>query len=160
MPLAELKRAIGRLARSDGNDGALAAELTKLNEEYAETRNWLEEVGHPLEALGSGGPAENDVRKALQKLDPLWHELFPAEKERIAPPLRSNRDQIVRNSLLPASFKPRSPLHKHGMLRSCSPSELSCWQHAGCRWACWRQACFSGRPLTYRAGADGLGSSA
>ena len=36
-----------------------------------------------LEALGADGPAEEDVREALQKLDPLWDELFPAEKERI-----------------------------------------------------------------------------
>jgi site-specific DNA recombinase len=80
---AELKRAIGRLARSDGNDGALVAELTKLNEEYGQTQNQVEEVGHALEALGSGGPTEDDVREALQKLDPLWDELFPAEKARI-----------------------------------------------------------------------------
>jgi len=81
--LAELKRAIGRLARSDGNDGGLVAELTKLNEEYGQTQNQVEEVGHAMEALGEGGPAEDDVRTALQKLDPLWDELFPAEKERI-----------------------------------------------------------------------------
>ncbi len=81
--LAELKRAIGRLARSDGNDDALAAELGKLNEEYADVRTRLEEVGHAVEALGSAGPGEDDVREALQKLDPLWDELFPAEKERI-----------------------------------------------------------------------------
>lgn len=37
-----------------------------------------------MEAMGSCGPTEDDVREALQKLDPLWDELFPAEKERIA----------------------------------------------------------------------------
>jgi site-specific DNA recombinase len=81
--LAELKRAIGRLARSEGNDGALATELGKLNEEYGQTQNRVEEVGRTMEALGADGPAEDDVREALQKLDPLWDELFPAEKERI-----------------------------------------------------------------------------
>jgi len=81
--LAELKRAIGRLARSDGNDGALAAELRKLNEEYADVQTRLEEVERAIESLGAAGPAEDDVRQALQKLDPLWDELFPAEKERI-----------------------------------------------------------------------------
>jgi len=80
--LAELKRNIGRLARS-GKDGSLVAELTKLNEEYGQTQNQLEEIGHTLEALGAGGPTEDEVREALQKLDPLWDELFPAEKERI-----------------------------------------------------------------------------
>jgi hypothetical protein len=57
--------------------------LGKLNEEYGQTQNQVEEVGQALEALGAGGPAEDDVREALQKLDPLWDELFPAEKERI-----------------------------------------------------------------------------
>jgi hypothetical protein len=33
--------------------------------------------------MGASGPAEDDVRQALQKLDPLWDELFPAEKEQI-----------------------------------------------------------------------------
>jgi hypothetical protein len=33
--------------------------------------------------MGSGGPTENDAREALRKLDPLWDELFPAEKEQI-----------------------------------------------------------------------------
>ena len=81
--LAELKRTIGRLARSDGNDGGLVAELTKLNEEYGQTQNQVEDVGRALEAVGAGGVAEDEVREALQKLDPLWDELFPAEKERI-----------------------------------------------------------------------------
>ncbi len=81
--LAELKRAVGRLARSDGKDGALAAELAKLNEEYRQTQGQLEDVGHTLEAVNSDGPGEDDVSQALQGLDPLWDELFPAEKERI-----------------------------------------------------------------------------
>jgi predicted nuclease with TOPRIM domain len=81
--LAELKRAIGRLARSDGHDGALAAELGKLNEEYADVQTRVEEVGHALEALGAAGPTEDDAREALQKLDPLWDVLFPAEQGRI-----------------------------------------------------------------------------
>lgn len=81
--LVELKRAIGRLARSDGNDGAVAAELAELNEEYSQTQNRLEEVGRAMDALGAGRATEEDVRQALQKLDPLWDELFPAEKERI-----------------------------------------------------------------------------
>lgn len=34
-------------------------------------------------AIGTGSPTEAEVRQALQRLDPLWDELFPAEKERI-----------------------------------------------------------------------------
>ncbi|MBI5725836.1 MAG: recombinase family protein [Planctomycetes bacterium] len=81
--LEELKRAVGRLAKSDTKDGMLADELRKLNEEYSETQNRLAEISHTLDTLDSSGPTEDDVRDALQKLDPLWDELFPAEKERI-----------------------------------------------------------------------------
>ena len=81
--LVELKRAIGRLARSDGDDGALAAELAKLNEEYRQTQDQLADAGHALEAMVADGPGEDDVRQALQNLDMLWDELFPVEKERI-----------------------------------------------------------------------------
>ena len=81
--MAELRRAIDRLARSDGHDDGLAVELAKLNEEYVEAQNRLEKVGHTTEALASGGPTEDDVREALHKLDPLWEELFPAERQRI-----------------------------------------------------------------------------
>ena len=81
--LADLKRNIGRLARSDGNAGAMAAELARLNEEYGQVQNQVDDTGHALEALHGGGPTEDDVRDALQKLEPLWEELFPAEKERI-----------------------------------------------------------------------------
>ena len=81
--LVQLKQAIVRLAQSDGHEGAVASELHKLNEEYGETQNHLEETKLEIEALGSAGPNENEVREALQKLDPLWDELFPAEKERI-----------------------------------------------------------------------------
>ncbi|MBI5724822.1 MAG: recombinase family protein [Planctomycetes bacterium] len=81
--LEELKRAVGRLAKSDTKDGMLADELRKLNEEYAQTQNRLDEISHTMDILSSDGPTEDDVREALQKLDPLWNELFPAEKERI-----------------------------------------------------------------------------
>jgi len=39
-------------------------------------------TGHTTEALASG-PTEDEVRDAIQKLDPLWEELFPAERQRI-----------------------------------------------------------------------------
>ena len=81
--LAELKRMIRDLVQAGGNDGALGAELAKLNEEYSQAQNRLEDVAHAMEALGCGGPTEDEVREGLQKLDPVWDELFPAEKERI-----------------------------------------------------------------------------
>ncbi len=61
----------------------MTAELAKLNEEYGQVQSQVEETAQAMEATGAGGPTEDDVRDALQKLDPLWDELFPAEKERI-----------------------------------------------------------------------------
>lgn len=81
--LADLKRTIGRLARSDGNGGAMAAELANLNEDYGQVQNQIDDTAHAFAALGAGGPTEDDVRNALQKLELLWEELFPVEKERI-----------------------------------------------------------------------------
>ena len=81
--LVELKKAIGRLARADGHDGAVVTELRKLNEEFAQVQNDLAETNNSAEALATGGPGEADVRSALQSIDPLWNELFPVEKERI-----------------------------------------------------------------------------
>ena len=81
--LAELRRAIGRLARSDGSDGALASELRGLNEELAEVQSRLAETRQAEHALTHDGPSENEVSKALRQFVPLWDELFPAEKQRI-----------------------------------------------------------------------------
>jgi len=83
--LADLRKAIGRLVRiTDGKaEGALSAELRALNDEYAEAEKRLAE----LAAQGDGQvdmPGEQHVSEALRTIEPLWEELFPAEKERIA----------------------------------------------------------------------------
>ena len=53
-----------------------------MNDEYAQAENRLRE----LDAEGGGQadmPSELDVAEALRTIEPLWEELFPAEKERI-----------------------------------------------------------------------------
>lgn len=82
--LADLRKAIGRLVRAtDGKaEGALSAELRAMNDEYAQAENRLRE----LAAEGGGQddmPSEQGVAEALRTIEPLWEELFPAEKERI-----------------------------------------------------------------------------
>ncbi len=82
--LRELRKAIGKLVQAgDDGDGALSEELRTLNEEYAEVEGQIREVDAGIAALHDGGPTEDEVRDALQKLDPVWDELFPAERERI-----------------------------------------------------------------------------
>jgi site-specific DNA recombinase len=82
--LADLRKAVRRLVRAtDGKaEGALSAELRALNDEYADAEKRLEEL-----TAQPGGqddmPSEQDVAEALRTIEPLWEELFPAEKERI-----------------------------------------------------------------------------
>ncbi|MFH1268301.1 MAG: hypothetical protein ABIK89_21480, partial [Planctomycetota bacterium] len=73
---------IGKLVQADGG-GALAEELRTLNEEYADVEGRVREIDDQVTAIGDDGPTEDEVRDALQKLDPVWDELFPAERERI-----------------------------------------------------------------------------
>ncbi len=82
--MAELRKVIGRLVRAtDGKaEGALSDELRALNDEYAQAEKLFMELDAEL-----GGqdemPTEQDVAKSLRTIEPLWEELFPAEKERI-----------------------------------------------------------------------------
>jgi site-specific DNA recombinase len=82
--LVNLRKAIGRLARAtDGEaEGALSQELWAMNDEYAQAVNRLRELAEEGGARDDL-PSEQDVAEALRTIDPLWEELFPAEKERI-----------------------------------------------------------------------------
>jgi site-specific DNA recombinase len=82
--LDDLRKTIGRLVRTTGGqaEGALADQLRQLNEEYAEAERQLREVEVQTDGQ-SGQPTERDVAAALRTIDPLWKELFPAEKERV-----------------------------------------------------------------------------
>jgi site-specific DNA recombinase len=82
--LAELRKAISRLVRvTDGRaERALSCELRALNDEYAGTENQLRELEAGLDRQ-EDLPCEQDVAEALRTIEPLWEELFPAEKERI-----------------------------------------------------------------------------
>jgi len=83
--LGDLRKAIGRLVRAaDGTvEGAISEELRRLNEEHAEAEHLLHSAEDALGRQQEGVPTEQDVAVALKTIDPLWAELFPAEKERI-----------------------------------------------------------------------------
>ena len=82
--LSELRKAIGRLVRAtDGKaEGALSAELRALNDEYGEVEEQAQKIDAQLDRQDDL-PTERDVAEALGTIEPLWAELFPAEKERI-----------------------------------------------------------------------------
>jgi len=82
--LGELRKMIRNLVGAGGDgDGALADELRKLNEEYAEVERQLREIETGLESHEQTPITEAEVVDALGKLDPVWDELFPAEQERV-----------------------------------------------------------------------------
>lgn len=82
--LGDLRKAIGRLVRAVGGkaEGALSAELRALNDEYADVEKRLAELATGPDRQNDI-PSEQDVADALHTIEPLWEELFPAEKERI-----------------------------------------------------------------------------
>ncbi len=82
--LAELRKTVGRLVRAGGDkdDGPLADELRKLNDEYTDVEAQVQQLDVRLDQQEEV-PTERDVAEALRTVEPLWAELFPAEKERI-----------------------------------------------------------------------------
>jgi site-specific DNA recombinase len=82
--LAELRKGIGRLVRAAGDkeDGRLAEELRKLNDEYTDVEAQMQQLEAQLDQQEEV-PTERDVAEALRTVEPLWAELFPAEKERV-----------------------------------------------------------------------------
>jgi site-specific DNA recombinase len=82
--MTELRKGIGRLVRAAGDrdDGPLADELRKLNDEYTDVEAQVQQIEAQLEQQ-EDVPTERDVADALRTVKPLWAELFPAEKERV-----------------------------------------------------------------------------
>lgn len=83
--LAELRKMVRNVARAtgDGPADAISDELQKLNEECSAAETRLGELDRQVEDEQSDIPTEQEVAEALRNIDPLWDELFPAEKERI-----------------------------------------------------------------------------
>lgn len=77
---AGLKRGKGRGA-SAGN--AATTELARITEEIVETENRLSMAARDLQLREAAEVTERDVIDALQAIDPVWDELFPAEQARV-----------------------------------------------------------------------------
>jgi site-specific DNA recombinase len=83
--MAELRKMIRNVARAtgEGSAAAVAEELLKLNEECSAVETHLSELAGQVADEPAEVPTEQEVAEALRNIDPLWDELFPAEKERI-----------------------------------------------------------------------------
>jgi len=77
---AGLKRG-GRNRVSNGN--AATAELARIRDEITETENRLSAAARDLQLREAAEITERDVIDALQGIEPIWDELFPAEQARI-----------------------------------------------------------------------------
>ena len=80
--LARLRKAVRSLVQA-GDDGLLADELRKVNDDYAEAQARLRTIDMKIEACGGDLPGEAEVADALGKLDPVCDELYPGEQQRV-----------------------------------------------------------------------------
>jgi site-specific DNA recombinase len=82
--LAALRERAARLlnAKGDGAKG-IAEDLRATGDEVDEAKRRLERVEDDLRALETQTVSEEEVVDALGRLDPIFDELFPAEKNRI-----------------------------------------------------------------------------
>jgi site-specific DNA recombinase len=69
--------------KRNGSGDAAAAELDRVREEIAQTENRLAATARDLQLRKATELTERDVIDALQTIDPVWNELFPAEQARV-----------------------------------------------------------------------------
>ncbi|MBN1458347.1 MAG: recombinase family protein [Armatimonadetes bacterium] len=80
--LGELKKQAETLISAGGGDH-IGGELRSAGDEIDELKSRLETVTSDIRALESIALTEREVIDALERLDPVWNELFPAEQARI-----------------------------------------------------------------------------
>ena len=85
--LRVLKEMAAGLKRGDRNGNgagnAATAELNRIRDEITKTENRQAAVARDLQLREATELTERDVIDALQSIDPVWDELFPAEQARI-----------------------------------------------------------------------------
>ena len=83
-PLRGLNKRMERLlAAQGGNGGSLADELRRTGDEIDQVKLRLEESDAALRGLEAHAVNEGEVIDVLERLDPVWDELFPVEQNRI-----------------------------------------------------------------------------
>jgi len=70
-----------RLVDSDAN--AVAEELGLTDTDLQQARERLAELRRQIRVIETQSLTEQEVVEALQQVDPVWDELFPAERNRI-----------------------------------------------------------------------------
>jgi predicted nuclease with TOPRIM domain len=75
----------GRLLQAGGDaaGGAIGEDLRQRGDEIDDVQRRLEGVETEIAALEESVVTERDVLDALERLEPVWDELFPAEQARI-----------------------------------------------------------------------------
>jgi site-specific DNA recombinase len=82
--LRVLKELAARLLQADGNGGgAIAEDLRRSGDEIDDVKRRIEVVAAEVRGLEAHVLTEREVIEALERLDPVWEELFPGEQTRI-----------------------------------------------------------------------------
>ena len=78
-----LRDKVTKLVDSGRSDDDARYELRELSRDIEDVERALADVNSVLQGLQSDAVTERDVTESLNKIDPLWDELFPIEQHRI-----------------------------------------------------------------------------
>ncbi|MCE5314050.1 MAG: recombinase family protein [Armatimonadota bacterium] len=81
--LAQLRAKVSELASSGKQDDDTQSEIRGLGGQIEKTLLKLTDINRELAMLESQRITQTDISDALNKLDPIWEELFPAEQMRV-----------------------------------------------------------------------------
>lgn len=78
--IGELSQEMTRLASASTSDPEA---LQRADDELAQTQQKLLDVDQEIDELSARQVSERDIAECLQRLDPVWEELYPLEQTRI-----------------------------------------------------------------------------
>ncbi|MEQ8767539.1 MAG: recombinase family protein [Planctomycetota bacterium] len=78
-----LSQTLDRLAAAGDSNEAITGRIRDLGRQIDEANGELERITSELEVLRAQTVSEAEVMAALERLDPVWDELFPGEQARI-----------------------------------------------------------------------------
>ena len=100
---------VSTLAEGDANQPGLLKGVEALDAELDALRARIDQARSELDDLNSDAIDPDALREALDQLDPLWNELFPAEKARLLDLLIERIDFDGGEGVVEITFRPGGP---------------------------------------------------
>jgi len=80
---AEREELVAALSQANGTTPALARKIAALDEEAESAKSRIHAAHSEIAALDAGGIDPEELRTALEDLEPIWEVLFPEERARL-----------------------------------------------------------------------------